>query len=110
MPQIRSSDSAIRSSLAGDPLLGDMVRQFVADMPARIAWIERQLEAGDWEALKRAAHQMKGAAGSYGFEELTPFAWSLELLITRGATQPEIVAATGELVANCRRITADAPA
>lgn len=106
MSPIRSPQPAIHSSLAADPVLCEMVEQFVAEMPNRIAWLERQFDEGDWEGLKRAAHQMKGAAGSYGFDRLTPYALRLETLIADGATKREIAAATGELAAQCRCVTA----
>jgi HPt (histidine-containing phosphotransfer) domain-containing protein len=106
MAQTQSARPAIHSSLASDPLLSEMVQQFVAEMPNRVALLERQFDAGDWQALKRAAHQLKGAAGSYGFDELTPHALRLETLIAARASKQEIAAATSELIAHCRRVTA----
>jgi HPt (histidine-containing phosphotransfer) domain-containing protein len=108
MSPTRSQQPAIHSSLASDPVLSEMVAQFVAEIPNRVAWIQRQCDAGDWEALRRAAHQMKGAAGSYGFDELMPYALALEMLVAKGATPVEIAAATAELAAQCRRVSADA--
>jgi HPt (histidine-containing phosphotransfer) domain-containing protein len=108
MASSSSHDRAIHSSLTSDPVLREMVEQFVAEIPNRVAWLQRQLEAGDFEALRRAAHQMKGAAGSYGFDALTPYALRLETLIAQGATREEIAAATSELAAQCRRVTAAA--
>lgn len=102
----RSRTPAIHSSLASDPVLAEMVEQFVAEMPSRVAWLERQFEQGAWDALKRAAHQMKGAAGSHGFDALTPYAVRLEKLIGAGAPHEEIGAATSELATQCRRLTA----
>jgi HPt (histidine-containing phosphotransfer) domain-containing protein len=106
MSQAKSHQSAIHSSLAADPQLSEMVEQFVAEMPSRVAWMQRHLEAQDWEALRRAAHQMKGAAGSYGFDRLTPHALRLETLLAGGASQEEVTAAFQELIAHCRRVTA----
>ncbi|MEX0677293.1 MAG: Hpt domain-containing protein [Pirellulales bacterium] len=108
MSPTRTQHSPIHSSLASDPQLGEMVEQFVAEMPSRVAWLQRHLDAGDWESLRRAAHQMKGAAGSYGFDRLTPHALRLETLLAKGAAVEEITAAFQELVAHCRRITAAA--
>ena len=61
------------------------------------------------EALQRAAHQLKGAAGSYGFDQLTPYALHLETLLKHGAEGSEIARALGQLAACCRRVTAAVP-
>ena len=37
-----------------------------------------RISAGQWDQLGRTAHQFKGAAGSYGFHQLTPSAAGLE--------------------------------
>lgn len=107
MSQARTQ-SPIHSSLATDPQLREMVEQFVAEMPSRVAWLQRHGDAGDWESLRRAAHQMKGAAASYGFDRLTPLALGLETLLATGATREEVAAALQDLVAHCRRVTAAA--
>ena len=109
MSQTRSRPSAIHSPLASDPELGELVEQFVAEMPGRVAWLRRHLDAGDWESLRRAVHQMKGAAGSYGFDGVTPYARRLEALLATGASREEITAAFGQLAAHCRSVTADPP-
>ncbi len=105
----RTQPPPIHSSLASDPELGEMVAQFVAELPSRVAWLQRHLDAGDWEALRRATHQMKGAAGSYGFGGLTPHALRLETLLSEGGARKEITAAFQELVVHCRSVTTAAP-
>jgi HPt (histidine-containing phosphotransfer) domain-containing protein len=107
MTQPRRQESPIRSSLASDPEFGELVEQFAAEMPARVAWLQRHFDAGDWEALRRAAHQMNGAAASYGFDKLAPFARGLETLLAKGASRDEITPAFQELVARCRRVVAE---
>ena len=105
MSPTRTQPPPIRSSLAWDPELGEMVAQFVADLPSRVAWLQRHFDAGDWESLRRAAHQMKGAASIYGFEGLTPHALRLETLLSEGRAKEEITAAFQELVVHCRSVT-----
>ena len=100
---------AIYSSLATDPLLADLVAEFVSEMPIRIARITRQFAAQDWQGLSRTAHQLKGAAGSYGFEEIAPFAHRIELLLAGDADSKAVNDAVRELVVRCQRITAGAP-
>jgi HPt (histidine-containing phosphotransfer) domain-containing protein len=109
MVPTRDNQPAIYSSLASDPMLADLVAEFVADMPMRIARLTRQLAAHDWAGLNRTAHQLKGAAGSYGFEEIAPFAHRIELLLAQDVETRTIGEAVHELVQQCQRITAGVP-
>lgn len=68
----------LHSSLSTDPEMADLVRMFVADAPLKIGKFERALEAGDTEELRILAHQLKGAAPGYGFDDLAPIAKALE--------------------------------
>ena len=78
-------------------------------MPDRVGNLQRQFESGDREELRRTAHQLKGAAGSYGFDQLTPYAASLEGLIRDGNPEEEILKAQDALVAICQKVRAGAP-
>jgi two-component system, cell cycle response regulator len=100
---------SIHSRLAGDPDLGDLIDLFVREMPSRIDALETQAQARNWHELSRTAHQLKGAAGSYGFDEITPFAAVLESAAEEARNEAEIRAALDELLSLCRRIRFDAP-
>lgn len=93
----------IYSTLGGDPDLGDIVDLFVEEMPDRINALLAQLQSGDWEALRRTAHQIKGAAGSYGFEAISPGAAVVEMAIRGGEEEARIRESVAALVALCRR-------
>ncbi len=101
---------AIYSTLANDSVLGDLIVEFVADLPARVARIRRHLADQDWPALVRTAHQLRGAAGSYGFHELTPIASKLEQQIHCGVDAKSAAETVQELVALCQRVSAGTPA
>ena len=90
------------SSLASDPDLADIVEMFVEEMPDRISAILTQCEAGEWEMLRRTAHQIKGAAGSYGFESVSPVAGRLEDTIRAGEPEDRIRQAVASLVDLCQ--------
>ena len=96
----------IYSTLASDTDLQEIVRLFVDEMPERTAVFETCLVSGNLTELVRAAHQLKGAAGSYGFAELSAAAAALELTIKSEHGQEAITAATANLIARCRRATA----
>ena len=47
-------------------LMADIVRLFLEDYPGRLANVAAAIEAGDANALRVAAHALKGAAGNLG--------------------------------------------
>ncbi|MFZ5828553.1 MAG: Hpt domain-containing protein [Planctomycetota bacterium] len=99
----------IYSQLGGDPDLAEIVNLFVEEMPERVASFEGFFAAGDLEGLRRAAHQLKGAAGSYGFDPISPRAGELEAAILSLAPEDEIRRCLDELVDICQRARAGAP-
>jgi HPt (histidine-containing phosphotransfer) domain-containing protein len=99
----------VYSHLAADPDLGELVEMFVQEMPERINAMETQAESCDWQELTRTAHQLKGAAGSYGFTAITPYAAKLECTVRDGRPEDEILASLSELLDLCRHMRAGAP-
>ncbi len=97
-------ESHVVSTLAEDPLLRDLVKLYVQEMPERIARLEALAAAQDWDELARAAHQLKGSAGGYGFGILRAPADRLEQVIRSGGEQAAILQALDELVQLCRRV------
>ncbi|MEX0938445.1 MAG: Hpt domain-containing protein [Pirellulales bacterium] len=95
---------AIYSSLDSDPDLGEIVAMFVAEMPGRVKGFTTLARAGNWAQLQTAAHQLKGAAGSYGFAPITPLAKRLEMAIREEAPEGKIHEALNALVTVCRRV------
>jgi histidine phosphotransfer protein HptB len=104
-----SPTGPIFSALATDSDLSELVEMYVGEMPDRIAAIQTLLAQAEWEELRRMAHQMKGAAGSYGFEAITPVAGAVEDSIRGGAPEEQIRQATRELLAMCSRVRAGTP-
>jgi len=104
-----ATDGNLYSSLATDPDLGELVEMFVSELPARIQTLTEQDEAGDLEGLRRTAHQLRGSAGSYGFDEITQVAGLLEHHLVQGSDSQEIAASLEALVSLCRRARAGTP-
>jgi HPt (histidine-containing phosphotransfer) domain-containing protein len=73
-------------------------------MPERINAFEVQAKNRDWSQLARTAHQLKGAAGSYGFHAITPYAARLEAAARDGRQEEPILSALAELLDLCRRV------
>ena len=97
------------SPLAADPDLSELVEMYVDEMPDRIAALQEMLVSDNWEELRRLAHQMKGAAGSYGFDDITPIAAQLESAVRNGDTEEAITQAVEELIRICQRVRAGTP-
>jgi histidine phosphotransfer protein HptB len=89
------------SSLADDPYLGEIIDQFVDAMSDRVDELRARLAAEDWESLRRAAHQLKGSAGSYGFGAVGEAAAILEDAIGHAEPEERITQTAQELIAMC---------
>jgi histidine phosphotransfer protein HptB len=99
----------VYSRLAKDPDLREIVDMFVEEMPGRVASLMEQLNTGNWEGLRQTAHQLKGAAGSYGFDEISPCAGKVESAIRDGEPEQRIRETVEDLVAWCNRVRCGLP-
>jgi HPt (histidine-containing phosphotransfer) domain-containing protein len=97
------------SALAHDADLQDLVAVFAAEMPERADNLLARLRTRDWVELKRAAHQLKGVAGSYGFAPITLAAARVEEAIVKEEPEEEIYRATEDLADLCRRVRVGTP-
>jgi HPt (histidine-containing phosphotransfer) domain-containing protein len=104
MSQTETDVAYIRSRLWGDVDLEDLILTFIDEMPSRMAFVRDCLGKRDWEGLRRAAHQLKGAAGGYGFEPLFPAANRVESAIRDGEPEEQVAQAVAELVDLCDRV------
>lgn len=109
MDSSAATSQALFSTLAEDPDLAEIVEMFVDEMPERIENILNCLESENWDGLRRASHQLKGAAGSYGFPTITPCAGVLEAAVKQSKPEDEIRKAVDELVAMCHSVRAGTP-
>ena len=82
--EIKADDSgfdfiAALDSIDGDKgLFEELMGLFLEDYPQRLEEIEAALEKGDSDATERAAHTLKGAAGSLGLSRIQKRALQLE--------------------------------
>ena len=94
------------STLDAELGLGDLVAEFVDELPKRLAAIEQALADANLNALKRLTHQLKGSAGGFGFAPITKAAGRVEQQATRGADLESLRASLEELANLCRRVSA----
>jgi HPt (histidine-containing phosphotransfer) domain-containing protein len=103
MTQIADQANALYSRFGGDAELAEIVEMFLGELPGRTATILAQLDASDWDGLRRSAHQLRGAAGSYGFDPITPRAARVESALIQHEPEQQIREAVTALVDLCRR-------
>ncbi len=68
----------IISDLSGDSDLIDIIEEFVDELPLRVSAMTEAMNEQNFEELRRLAHQLKGAAGGYGFPCITDSALQVE--------------------------------
>lgn len=68
----------------GDKLVGQMVKLFLANSPARVEQIRAGLASNDAEEAERGAHSLKSSAANVGGEEVRRIALEMEGAATRG--------------------------
>ena len=111
MIRLKNMDSVqpIYSQLACDPEIADIVDMFVSEIPGRVEKMLRQLNEKNWDELQRTAHQLKGSAGSYGFEPLSPSAHRVEQAIRNGEPEETIRQCVVELIDLCGQVRCGRP-
>ena len=90
------------SEMRDDPDFHELIGNFVRALPQRIQHLEQSRASDDTAALTRHAHQLKGAAGGYGYPSISDAARDVEQGAVRGAPAQEIDAALALLLARCR--------
>jgi HPt (histidine-containing phosphotransfer) domain-containing protein len=93
-----------------DPSFADIVVHFVNSLSERLTELEEAIRTADLDALRIAAHQLKGSGGGYGYPTLYEQAAKLELQAQEGALE-ECVKSFEQLKKICQRVvvSADGP-
>ncbi len=100
-----SRGQPLHSDLAGDPEMQYLLEFFVERLPDRARSMVVALDSGDLEQLKVLAHQLKGAAGSYGFFPITDLCRDLEARVVAEMSADEIRTAISLVAELCNRAT-----
>jgi len=78
--------------------------EFVDGLPAEVQKISDSLEHNDMASLRRIVHQLRGAAGGYGFDPITGPATKAEESIDASGGLTEITIKIKSLIDVVRRI------
>lgn len=102
-----STTDPLFSEFADDRDMIDLVQFFVGELEQRIGAMGAAWQAGDRTRLRSLAHQLKGAAGGYGYPSITSSAAALEATLRSG--EPDASSVNDrlrDLVELCRRACA----
>ena len=105
-PEAVTRFEPIVSRFADDPRMAEAIGRFVTRLSERVGALLDAVQQGDRERLIREAHQIKGAAGGYGFDSLTDAARALEARLRDVDAAELALDDIEELVDLCRRATA----
>ncbi|MEM7230893.1 MAG: response regulator [Planctomycetota bacterium] len=72
----------LRTVGSQDPELVRMVRDFARDLPAWVGGFHKKLAARDFDRIADECHQLKGAAGGFGFPQIGDIADQMESIAT----------------------------
>jgi len=76
-----------------EQMLAEARAQFAASLPAKAAALQDHLTRGAWEEAKRAAHKLRGSAGTYGFAVIGAAAGEVEEALIAVGLKPDADAA-----------------
>jgi CheY-like chemotaxis protein len=80
----------MRQRLGDDDLVDEVIELFLIDLPVRLAQIGAAVAARDVEAIRTAAHALKGAAGNLAAAPIVECAGVLEMLAETGTVSPAL--------------------
>jgi HPt (histidine-containing phosphotransfer) domain-containing protein len=91
LPESGSLDVAeMRQRLGDDDLVAEVIELFLSDLPVRLAHIGAAVAARDVDAIRTAAHALKGAAGNLAATPIVECAKALERLADSGTITPAL--------------------
>lgn len=76
-----------------DPEMAALAELFLGELLGRVESMRADLDGGDIGRIQFVAHQLRGAAGGYGFPEVGAAAGLLEDLLRRGPSGHREIAA-----------------
>lgn len=96
----------LHSTLRDDPDMAELIDFFLDELHERIDALSTAWQQADKEALKYIAHGLKGAAGGYGYQDITERAADLEREIAiPEADLAQLTERVEALLELCRRAT-----
>jgi histidine phosphotransfer protein HptB len=105
MDQPHQNQPPLRSDFIDDADMAELIEYYVAELPRKIESIGEYVETNRLDELRRIAHQIKGASGSYGFGPVGELAEHIVRAIDADCELESIHNSVESLVAMCRRVS-----
>jgi HPt (histidine-containing phosphotransfer) domain-containing protein len=97
----------IASEFADDPDMRELLVEFAAGLAETCQRLHAAVEQGEWTAVRRIGHQLKGAGGGYGYPSLSDAGARLEVAVaSANGPSVEVSAAVENLIGLCKRVQA----
>lgn len=87
-----ASTEPVYSSYRGEEDFQELLGEFLQSAQIRRHELQTSFLAGEIDAVRAQAHQLKGAGGGYGFEGLSALAAELENVCKFSNSSPEEIA------------------
>ena len=101
---VQPAGDTITSSLLNYPGMKDIILEFVEGLPTQVQTIHDCIERNDLQELCRVIHQLRGAGGGYGFDQVTEPATRAEHSIRTQCSLDAIKAEVDSLIKIIERI------
>ncbi len=75
-----------------DPDFRELLEEFVLGTADRASALSVAYASGQWDEVRRQAHQIKGAGGGYGYDSLSEVAADLEQACRSESLNPDTIA------------------
>jgi CheY-like chemotaxis protein/HPt (histidine-containing phosphotransfer) domain-containing protein len=82
---VAADDNSTLAKLMAKPGTAKLVERFLAGLPQRVTAMQEAAAKAEWNGLKVLAHQLKGAAGGYGFAAVSAAAAKVEAAVNAPA-------------------------
>ncbi len=102
--RIANDEETIFSDFAADADMAGIIAMFVGELPQRIAELQSAFARGELEQVRTLGHQLKGAAGGYGFPTVGAAAALIDQGVKDGCERNVIRSRIGTLVALASRV------
>jgi len=106
----KSEIEILRSTLADDADMRDLIELFVNDLHLRVDAIHTALESGNLDEVRRISHQLRGASAGFGFAIIGATAAQVEETIKAVDGQADgmmqVRPLVDQLASLCRRVAA----
>ncbi len=99
----------LKSGVLAPAVVAQLMREFREELPGRAELIGKAYDDKDRTQLMRLTHQLKGAAGIYGLNQISDTARLVHQLAQEDVALEELQATVAELVEMCKQAAAQAP-